>query len=255
MISVPLILLIVFAIVLTYFLSTDEKQYRRFKAFAESRDRQRFYATWFTKSFLAFGAGSVASLAWLGQLHALVQTPAAFAPITQRLQASAYVDAGVAGVVVGVLAAIALLQTFLVRRARAAKPKATTEPKQIAGNGLQPLLPRNAAERWWAALLSLDAGLSEELFFRLVLPLVLVLVLGNVYLAFAIAIVTFGVMHFYQGWAGVVATSIVGIVMAMVYLASGNIWVAVIVHAAIDLNGMLLMPYLARRKIRRATAS
>ncbi len=253
MISVPLILLIVFAIVLSYFLYTDEKQYRRFTAFMESRDRRRFYATWFTKSFLAFGAGSVASLAWLGQLHALVQTPAAFAPITQRLQLSVYV---VVGVVAGMLAGIALLQTFLIRRARAAKLKAkpTPEPKQSTGRGLQPLMPRNTAERWWAALLSLNAGLSEELFFRLVLPLVLALVLGNVYLAFAIAIVTFGVMHFYQGWAGVVATSIVGAVMAAIYLASGNIWVVVIVHAAIDLVGMLLTPYLAQRRI-RATAS
>jgi membrane protease YdiL (CAAX protease family) len=124
-------------------------------------------------------------------------------------------------------------------------------PKQIVVGDVQALLPRNGAERFWAAFISLNAGLSEELFFRLALPLVLILVFGNAWLAFAIAIVVFGLMHFYQGFAGVIATTVVGAVMSGVYLATGNIWIVVILHAAIDLNGLLLMPYLARRRTAR----
>jgi membrane protease YdiL (CAAX protease family) len=88
--------------------------------------------------------------------------------------------------------------------------------------------------------------LSEELFFRLALPLLLVVLTGNAALAFVIATATFGLMHLYQGWAGVIATTLVGAVMSAIYLATGSIWIVIILHAAIDLNGLIVMPYLTR---------
>lgn len=92
--------------------------------------------------------------------------------------------------------------------------------------------------------MSINAGLSEELFFRLALPLLLVLVIGNVWVAFGLAAIVFGLAHLYQGLVGVVATTAVGVLLTAFYLALGSIWIAVLVHAAIDLVGLVLRPLL-----------
>jgi membrane protease YdiL (CAAX protease family) len=45
----------------------------------------------------------------------------------------------------------------------------------------------------------------------------------------------FGVMHFYQGAAGMAITGIVGFMLAVVYLAVGrHLWVPIIAHGLID---------------------
>ena len=73
-------------------------------------------------------------------------------------------------------------------------------------------MPRNGAETVWTGLLSINAGIGEELFFRLALPLLIVLVTGNVIAAFAVAAIVFGLVHVYQGWVGVLATTFLGVV-------------------------------------------
>jgi membrane protease YdiL (CAAX protease family) len=237
-------LLVLFAVALVRVIYKDAAEYQRFKALTESRDRQRRFAVWVAKSFILFGAGAVVSLALVGQLPALMQPPAAFAPLTKMLRSVIDLEHGGSDVLTGFAGGvlIALLFGWLILRFRS-KKKA---PKQVTVGDIQPLLPRNGAERWWAVLLSVNAGLSEELFFRLALPLLIVLVIGNVVLAFAVAVVVFALMHLYQGWAGVLATGLVGAALSAVYLASGNIWIAVALHAALDLNALVVMPLLTR---------
>jgi membrane protease YdiL (CAAX protease family) len=247
-----ILLLALFAAMLAWFASTDGAEYRKFKAFTDTRDRQRTYGLWLAKSFLAFGGGSLASLALLDRWMALARLPPAFAPLLQPLRSSLVsgkdVEAFFFGMGFAFLAGMIVLS--LVMRFRATRR--AEKPKLIVVGDIQPLLPRNAAERWWAAVLSVNAGVSEELFFRLALPLILMIVFGNALIAFVIATLAFGIMHLYQGWAGVIATTIVGAAMSAIYLATGDIWVVVILHAAIDLNGLLLMPYLAGRRARVA---
>jgi membrane protease YdiL (CAAX protease family) len=247
-----IVLLILFVAVLAWFASTDGAEYRRFKTFSDTRDRQRIYAVWLLKSVLAFGGGSLASLALLRQWQALTHFPPAFAPLLRSFRTNLASGGGASAFILGMGAAFfaSLIVLSLILRARA--KRRSDKPKQIVIGDIQPLLPRNAAERWWAALLSVNAGVSEELFFRLVLPLVLAIVFGNAAVAFVLATLAFGLAHLYQGWAGVVATTVVGAVMSAIYLATGDIWVAVILHAAIDLNGLLVMPYLAERRARVA---
>lgn len=248
----PIVLLVLFAAVLSWFLYSDGAEYRRFKTFTETRDRQRIYASWVAKSLVAFVLGSLASLFWLGELSTLWDFPPAFGPLLKSARDSFLAGEGARDFVLGAVSAaiVGMIAMSVVMRLRG---KRTGEkPKQIVIGDIQPLLPRNGAERVWAAFLSLNAGLGEELFFRLVLPLVLVALLGNALLAFVITTLVFGLMHTYQGIAGVIATTIVGAVMGAIYLATGNIWIVVILHAAIDLNGLLLMPYLAQRRAARA---
>jgi membrane protease YdiL (CAAX protease family) len=43
----------------------------------------------------------------------------------------------------------------------------------------------------------------------------------------------------------VIATGVVGVLLAYLYLQSGALWVAMAVHAAIDLNGLVVRPAIA----------
>jgi membrane protease YdiL (CAAX protease family) len=107
-------------------------------------------------------------------------------------------------------------------------------------------MPRNGAETGWAALLSINAGLSEECFFRLLLPLLLIGVLHNPLLAFISATILFGLVHIYQGVLGVVMTTLVGAVLAGLYLWTGSLLITIVVHAGLDLFGLVVRPTFMR---------
>lgn len=106
------------------------------------------------------------------------------------------------------------------------------------------VLPRSRGELGWAALLAVNSGVSEELFFRLLLPLLVAQLTGSAWVGFGIATALFGAAHRYQGWAGVAATTLVGVGLATVYLASGQLWMVVALHLAVNLNGLVLRPLL-----------
>lgn len=109
------------------------------------------------------------------------------------------------------------------------------------------VLPRTAAELPLAALVAINAGVCEELYFRLLLPLLLVLVGVPSVAAFALALGAFALAHRYQGWVGMVATAAIGLLMSVAYLVSGQLWVAIVLHAAIDLNALVLRPIVSGR--------
>lgn len=97
-----------------------------------------------------------------------------------------------------------------------------------------------------AMLLSLSAGVSEELYFRLFIPLLVTSVSGSTLAGFVVATLLFGAVHRYQGVRGVVATTIGGAMLAFVYLATGALWVAMLFHTVIDLNALVVRPVTAR---------
>ena len=90
--------------------------------------------------------------------------------------------------------------------------------------------------RWFTAL-GLSAGICEELLYRGFLVAYLASFLGLWPGALAAGAV-FGIAHLYQGWGGIVRTGIFGVVFALLYAWSGQLWGLVILHAAVDvLNG------------------
>ena len=111
---------------------------------------------------------------------------------------------------------------------------------------IAPLMPRNRAETAHAALLALNAGLSEELFFRLLLPMLLTIVLGNALCAFVGAAIIFGLVHIYQGWIGVLVTAILGLALTILYLMTQTLWLAIGAHAMMDLLALVVRPTFAR---------
>jgi membrane protease YdiL (CAAX protease family) len=105
------------------------------------------------------------------------------------------------------------------------------------------MLPRTPAERVYAGLVSLGAGISEELAFRGFLIATGVGLLGlSPVAALVVATVVFALAHLYQGAAGAVATLLLGALFGALYLATGSLLLPMLVHAAIDLRSLLLVP-------------
>lgn len=96
------------------------------------------------------------------------------------------------------------------------------------------LLPRTAAEHRAFAVLSVTAGICEEILFRGYLPGYLG-AWASPFLAVAASSVLFGFAHAYLGFPHVVRTAIVGGLLAGVVALSGSLLPAMIVHAAMDL--------------------
>lgn len=229
-----------------YFVRNDSADYAAFKLLTATADRQRRYRAWILKSFLLFSGTTVAGLALLGRLRSLIILPPEFRSLSGRLQAAESPHAlmthlgsdfllGLGGALaVGLIAGVVAAR-FL------AKKKST-----LAVGDIEPLMPRNWTETLHTAGLAINAGLSEELYFRLLLPMVLSLLFGNALAAFVAATAIFGLIHMYQGAAGVAATAVLGGVLTAIYLWTGNLWIAVSVHAAIDVIGLVVRPSLAR---------
>jgi uncharacterized protein len=49
-------------------------------------------------------------------------------------------------------------------------------------------------------------------------------------------------VHAYQGIVGVFATMVVGALLTLVYLATQQIWLAILLHILIDLRAMVALP-------------
>jgi membrane protease YdiL (CAAX protease family) len=99
---------------------------------------------------------------------------------------------------------------------------------------LRALMPRTARERRVFAVLSLVAGVCEEMAYRGYALTTLAVVAGAGWAA-AITSLVFGVLHGYQGWLGVARTASLGGLLAWGYLASGSLWAPMVAHVLLDL--------------------
>jgi uncharacterized protein len=237
-----LLLLVVSLAVLWWFVRNDASEYAAFKRVTDTAGRQRFYRVWVLKSFLALFGTSIVCLLILRQLQALLYLPDAFIPLAARLGAdmptTGLLDKEfLAGCAAGAMVVGILLGVLIAKRLKTS---------HATLGDIEPLMPRNGAETGWAALLSINAGLSEECFFRLVLPLLLIGVLHNPLLAFISATILFGLVHIYQGVVGVVLTTLVGAVLAGLYLWTGSLLITIAAHAGLDLFGLVLRPTFMR---------
>ena len=206
--------------------------------------RQARFAVWCLKALTLFGLVGTFALAALERSDAVLRMPVEFTgartlvvaaigdgrhfPIALML--GAMIGGGIAG------EAIAWLR-------RSAKPF------MLGDVGV--MMPRNAAEMRWGAALSVIAGVVEEVFFRLAVPLLVALLTGSAIAGFAVGLVMFALAHRYQGWLGVAATALVGALMTGLYLSSGDLWLAMLVHGFVDLNGLVIRPMLRRVLPRR----
>jgi uncharacterized protein len=247
----PALLLALALAAVGWFTWRDIGEYAAFKRLTDTKDRQARYRRWVLNAFALFIGGSLAILAMLGDLGGVIRPPTPFLAAMgwthAHLGAPSVGPEFLGGLVGGASIAIVFGALVAIRAGRRG-----AKPKVLALGDIEPLMPRNGAETIWTGLLSINAGIGEELFFRLTLPLLLVLVTGNVIAAFAIAAIVFGLVHVYQGWVGVLATTFLGAVFTGAYLLAGNLAWPMALHAGIDLIGLVVRPTLTRLAARRA---
>jgi len=104
------------------------------------------------------------------------------------------------------------------------------------------LVPVSATERRWFALVGLGAGVSEEIVFRgfLFFYLATFTNFSSTQIIVASSLL-FGFCHIYQGWFGVLGTSLAGFCLAFLYSGTGSLLVPIVVHAALDLRLLLIL--------------
>jgi membrane protease YdiL (CAAX protease family) len=109
-----------------------------------------------------------------------------------------------------------------------------------AAQKMQYFLPVSPAERRWWILISLSAGICEEIVFRGFLMQYFGGQLHHFWSmgmtsAWLLSSVLFGLGHYYQGRAGIVRTGLVGALMGLLAILSGNLLLPIIMHAIVDM--------------------
>jgi membrane protease YdiL (CAAX protease family) len=101
-----------------------------------------------------------------------------------------------------------------------------------------------------------SAAFGEELCFRLYVPLLLAILSVPAPAAMLASCMLFGFLHRYQGWLGVVVTTVIGLVLAFFYLLAGNIILPIGLHWLISFNAVVFRPTVKRKLLqRRQTAA
>lgn len=227
----------ILALLLFRTLRKDRREYQRFKRYRTTGRRQAMYRKWLRESFATFGGIGVAGL-----VLAADRVPAFLAQVDGwdwvRV-VRAWAD-GNRFVVLAIVVALALALTVLTI---VGIVSARRHPDELVALGdIRALLPRNRDELGWTAALSVNAGFAEELAFRLAIPAVLFGASGDAALTIGVSVLLFGILHAYQGAAGVIGATLIGAVMMALFVATGTIVVPMLVHALIDLRSLVLIP-------------
>lgn len=101
------------------------------------------------------------------------------------------------------------------------------------------MIPHTPREARWFRVVAWTAGICEEILYRGYLPWLIAHFVATPW-AFAIATLVFGVGHAYQGKVGILKTTLVGAVMALLTYFGESVVPAIILHVGIDaINGNL----------------
>jgi uncharacterized protein len=216
----------------------DRREYQRFKRYRSTVRRQAMFRKWLRESFLTFGGLSVVVLLLVWQFVPLLLDDVNSFPVVVWAR-QLYVDGAAVSVTITVVLAFLvlvvpiLLLFFVTNEDDADMPSI---------GDIQAMLPRNRAEVRLGALLSLNAGLVEELLFRLALPALLYGAFGSSLFALIASALFFGALHAYQGYVGIIGTTLIGALLLVLYIATGSILVPIVVHALIDLRSFVAIP-------------
>ncbi len=119
-------------------------------------------------------------------------------------------------------------------------PGATFITKQLAS--IDYLLPKTPAQRWLFLLVSLTAGICEEVIFRaFALHYLTALLPGtSIWVCVVLAAILFGLIHMGQGVAGVLSTGFLGAIFSILYIGFGSLWAPILLHILLDARFALL---------------
>ncbi|HJQ43532.1 MAG TPA: CPBP family intramembrane glutamic endopeptidase [Jatrophihabitantaceae bacterium] len=105
------------------------------------------------------------------------------------------------------------------------------------------LIPRTAVERRMGAVVAVGAGVAEEFVFRGLFVAAGVDLLGlSAVAALTISSVIFALAHVYQGVAPLPLLLLIGFSFGWLYLVTQSLLLPVLIHAAMDVRGLVLVP-------------
>jgi len=228
-----------------HFVRHDVGVFTRFKAVEETGARQRVFLRWTLQGAIHFLGMPLLGLALLGRLDALWIFPAEFAPAAADMPEVVEMSPGFVGTLIGAVLAGGLVGGLVASRRR--KPAVPRKALDIDA-----MIPRNRGEALRVALLGANAALTEEVCFRLYIPLLFALLGAPPWIGFGASVLLFGAMHRYQGWLGMVLTAVLGMMFAYAYLVSGGLALPILLHLLLNWNGLILRPAVKRLAARRA---
>ena len=113
---------------------------------------------------------------------------------------------------------------------------------------LSNIAPQTPTEDRLFDMVSITAGVCEEILYRGLLLATLVSLVGT-WPAVAITSLIFGLGHAYQGISGIAKTGLVGLVLALFTVSSGSLYIAIVLHTVVDLTSGRFM----RRALQKTT--
>ncbi|NNE16823.1 MAG: CPBP family intramembrane metalloprotease [Saprospiraceae bacterium] len=253
------LIILIAMIVITFFaFRRDKKKYEEFTSLEETEKRQKFFKLWTVEPFFLYGLLSLVILFWIEEINALMVMPEFLVEFVNSIKSksgirdSKIISGMLKGIKISIIPSLILgsiIGTYF-REYQANKSKKIDKKLESGDNdfrNLESLIPRNYKERIWGAILSVNAGFSEELFFRLLAPILIYSVTGSASISIIASTIWFGLGHYYQGVSGILVTFLLGLLLFSVFLITKNIWITMIVHATLDINGLVLSPWLKER--------
>jgi len=204
-------------------------------------DRIARYRRWMTYAPAAFGGSALLVLFVAGDIAALATLPAEFVPLVDDARRIAGLGDNVAHIQIAVLAAV--LGSALIGVALAAW-RTRSGRGALTPHAMAALVPRSRMEICWAGSLATIAAIVEELYFRFALPLIVARLSGSALAAIVIATLMFARAHRGYGWPGMAFAVFSGATLALLYLVTGQLWFAMLAHALLNLNVLVLRPML-----------
>jgi len=137
---------------------------------------------------------------------------------------------------VGIAIAVILMVLLISQKSKITQDQEQRQSlrQKLERNPASAFLPRTGADLKGFVLLSITAGICEEILFRGYLIWYLNQFSGTV-LAVIFSSLLFGAAHSYQGWHGGVQAGVMGLILASVYVFTGTLWIPILLHIGGDI--------------------
>lgn len=143
---------------------------------------------------------------------------------------------------VAILVALQARQLRALSRSRAVREALA---RKLSSMPFLIILPTCRRELAWIFPLCLTAGFCEELLYRGFMVWGLSVSFGW-WGATALSLLSFGLVHSYQGWSGILRTAATGLVMSVVVAITRSLWPAMMLHALVDVGSVSLLYMMLR---------
>ena len=136
----------------------------------------------------------------------------------------------------GMLLLFSLYQMIVLAISK--KHKVAAEEKYGNHHVLSGILPRSKKEKRLWSLLSLSAGVCEEIIFRGFLVLLFQAIFPDIsiFLLILIPNILFGIAHLYQRLAGVIGSALLGVLFMCLFLVTDSLIIPILLHFIYDFS-------------------